>query len=285
MQTRWLLNVFLLFLVAALATAVYFSRNTQDSPVQLTGIDKDSIQTIVIPREQGDIRLSKQNNEWTMETPYQLPTHEFRVKGLLGLLNATIEKTYNLNDLELKQFGLEPPRAIIRFDNTEIHFGKTNPVNQQRYLRVNDKLFLLKEQLYPLISSQPSSFVDISPLPKNIRINKISMPELSVYKNDQGLWQSDDATQNNADRIQQLIENWQSVQAFGVHGYMQRTSLGVVNIEHADGKIQFDITSFEPWLILAWSDAGVEYHFDAGLKDKLLQLPEVTTTNAAVPNN
>ena len=205
-----------------------------------------------------------------MEAPYQLPAHDFRVQNLLGLLSATAEKTYQANDLELQQFGLEPPRAIIRFDNTEIQFGKTNPVNQQRYIKVDDQLFLLKEQLYPLISSQPSSFVDISPLPKNINIQKISLPDFSIYKNDQGHWQSDNATQNQADRIQHLIENWQSVQAFGVHGYMQRTSLGKITIDHKDGSIQFD----EPWLILARADAGVEYHFDAGLKNKLLQLPE-----------
>lgn len=279
MQTRWLLNIFLLLVLIALATAVYYSNESQQQKLSLTTIDKHSIQTISIPREHGDIRLRKQSTDWIVESPYQLPAHAFRVRNLLDLLSTEVDKAYAVDDLDLKQFGLEPPRAIIRFDDTEIQFGKVNPVNLQRYIRVDDKLFLINDQLYPLISSQPSSFVDLSPLAKITGIHKISLPEFSVFKNAQGLWQADKETQNHADRIQHLIENWQLTQAFGVHGYMQRTSLGKINIEYTDGSMQFEITGFEPWLILARPDAGVEYHFDASLKQQLLQLPEAATTD------
>ncbi len=280
MQTRWLLNIFLLLVVVILATFVYFSSDTQQQKLSLTNTEKQSIQTITIPREQGDIRLRKQNTEWIMESPYQLPAHEFRINNLLDLLSTNVDKAYAVDDLDLKQYGLEPPRAIIRFNETEIQFGKINPVSLQRYIRVDEKLFLINDKLYPLISSQPSSFVDISPLPKNINIHKISLPDFSVVKNEQGLWQADKQNQNQADRIQQLIENWQSTQAFGVHAYMQRPSLGKITIEYAQSHIQFDITGYEPWLVLARPDAGVEYHFDAGFRSKLLQLPETTTTEA-----
>ncbi len=273
MNPRTLVNIFLLLFVAGLALLVYHLSNDGNSAQRLTSLQRDAIDSIVIPRDKGDIVLEKNRKEWRMLSPYPLRAHAFRIERLLDLAVSETEKSYRMDKRHAEQYGLNENSTRIRFNRTLLHFGFTNPINGKRYVRVDDRLLLVDDQLFPLLNSQPSSFVDLALLGEQQTLREIRLPGLVLSKDTRGRWQTDPPGRGDADSIRLLIENWQSAQAFGVHAYMQRKQLGDIELHLSDGTLmRLVISDRAPWLILGNPELGVEYHFDKSFDDTLLKL-------------
>ncbi|MDH5484526.1 MAG: hypothetical protein OEY43_04745 [Gammaproteobacteria bacterium] len=271
MQSRLLVNLLLLIAVIGLATLAVLTADKDDKTVRFIPGDKNTIENITIARTKGDIVLHKQNNQWQMITPYTLPAHEFRINQLLNLLQLMVEHSYPADKASLEKFGLLPAAASIKFDAIQIDFGITNPVNQKRYIHHQGKIALIEDKLYPLISSQPSSFLDLSLVDRLSIIEKLILPDLALEKDSNNMWQSRGKNTVNADQVNELIANWKSAQAFGIHAYMPRKNLGKIEIQlNNKRRIIFEISDDKPWLILARPELNIEYHLDNSLINKLI---------------
>lgn len=271
-SSRSLVNLFLLLLL--LAVYVIFSTEDEAPPAErLTQLQLDEISLIHIPRNNNnDIVIEKISDDsgqeiWQMQQPYSIKAHDFRVNTLLKLSQLPLEKSWSVDDLDLADYGLEPPRARIQFNQQKIAFGKTSPLNHQRYLLHNNKISLHADETYPLVSAQPASLVDLNLLPQ-ADIISLNSSQLQLHQNDAGRWQSNQ--QLTADQIQTILQQWKNAQAFAVHAYMPRKQLGKISIQLAQQTIEFEITDDDPWLILARPELGIEYHLDAALKNRLL---------------
>lgn len=271
-SSRSLVNLFLLLLL--LAVYVIFSAEDEiQAPERLTQLQLDEIELIHIPRDKAEdiliekIRDASGNASWQMQQPYSIKAHSFRVNTLLKLSQLPLEQSWSADELNLADYGLESPRARIRFNQQEIAFGKTSLLNHKRYLLHNNKISLHADETYPLVSAQPASLVDLALLNK-AEIVSLTSPQLQLYQNDTGHWQSDNKL--TVDQIQTILQQWKNAQAFAVHTYMPRKQLGKISIQLAQQTIEFEITDDEPWLILARPELGIEYHLDAALKNRLL---------------
>lgn len=274
MQTRNLLNIGLLLAVVSLSAAVWFISQNKTSISYLSTLDAAQVTHIVIPREHGDIVLVRKTNTWLMEKPYALPAHEFRVQSLLGLLQTPVSQSYAADDLDLAQFDLNPARASIRFNEQEIRFGKSNPVNNKRYILSDAHIYLLDDTLYPLISAEAASLINVSPVPASGSIEKITLPEMTLQRSAKNNWIDASGKIVAADTAQQLLDNWRDASAFGAHAYMARTGAKPVTIElNNKMTLHFLVSPENNWLIIGRPEAGVEYHLDAQYRDKLLTLP------------
>jgi len=278
MNSRTLTNIILLLVLLAF---IGFYINTKNKPVEIqriTDLSIDKINSIRIPRDNNaDIILQKNNSptgttEWHMIKPYAIKAHQFRVNTLLGLSQTPIDESYDSSALNLQHYALDKPRARIIFNSTEISFGKSNPLNNKRYLKSGNKLVLVNDQTYPLVSAQAATFVDLRLLPEQT-ITALSLPDLQIKKTETAHWKSTSKkipdNVLNADQIQTLLENWRSAQAFAVHKYMPRKKLGMIKISFENSNIIFELSDDDPWLILARPDLGIEYHMDSSLKKKL----------------
>lgn len=275
-NSRSLVNLFLLLLL--LAAYLIFSAEDKTPPAErLTQLQLDEINLIRIPRDNNnDIVIEKISDtsgtqSWQMQQPYSIKAHQFRVNTLLKLSQLPVEQSWPVDELNLADYGLEPPRARIQFNQQQIAFGKTSPLNNQRYLLHNNKISLHADDTYPLVSAQPASLVDLYLLQQAEPL-AITAPGLQLYKNDAGRWQSEQAL--SADQIQTVLQHWGNAQAFAVHTYMPRKQLGKITIQFAQQAIEFEITDDDPWLILARPELGIEYHLDAALKNRLLGTPD-----------
>jgi len=273
MRKQFTINILLFVILLALIGFISLGTYKDDSPATLTNIDKNSVSEITIHREKQNIVLTKKNNAWRVTKPINILANEFRVNTLLALLNANTGRQYDIDKIDLKAYGLQQPRAHIQFDQTHIYFGKASPVNVMRYLQVNNKMCLLFDDLYPLIRSQPTSFIDLALLPPNASIKNITLPNVQLIKTDKN-WKTKPENIADADQIQQLLQNWLYAKAFAVHHFMKRKSLGEIIIEFDNSQtIKFKITDTSPWLILARTDLDIEYHLDISQKEKLLSFP------------
>ncbi len=282
MQSRLLLNLILLLAAIGLALTVWYVYQDKNREHYLSALDISQVNTITIPRTQGDIILSRRHDSWRMEKPYALPAHDFRVQTLLGLLQTPVTQAYSSNELDLTQFGLQPARAIIRFNDVEIQFGKSNPVNNKRYIQSANQIYLLDDTLYPLISAEASSFVNLSLLDSSASIVKLELPGLTLQQDSAQLWHDKNGKTVAADNAQQLLDNWRDTSAFGVHAYMARAHAKPVYLQLADNStLHFMVLQENNGLIIGRPDMGVEYHFDALYADKLLKLPTTAEPPAA----
>lgn len=280
MTPRSLLNLLLLFITLALISiSIQILDHKQSSKITLLDIKLNDIQQITIPRNQSSIVLAKNNNNWQMIKPYNVRAHSFRVDKLLDLLDADISNTYEIKPEKLKSFGLDMPRATILFNDQPVHFGKTNPVSNKRYLQTRKFITLIDDQIYPLINSQPSSFIDLKIIDNQQRITGLHLPDLILTRQPDGGWLSSDKQNNGSDQIQVLLDHWQQAQAFAVHAYLARKQLGTVVIELSTNKtLEFEISDTSPWLILGHKDLGIEYHFDNKMYTRLFSFEKPEST-------
>jgi len=270
MNKKLLLNIALL----ALFVLGIFLVNQKEKPPEtqrLTSLDLDNIQTINIARGQGKSISFFKNKAavWYMKTPYALKAHQFRINTLLSLTQAPVDKIYEPENLSLADFALDKPRASIKFDNTTVYYGNVNPLSNQRYLLVNQKLVMLMDSSYPLVSAQAASFIGLSLVPENFNIIKIKTPEADVLVDNDGQWLSAEEKPLNTRQIKNLLQSWKSAQAFAVHKYLPRKTLGEITLYSEAKSITFIISDIDPWLILALPNIGIEYHLDKSLKNKL----------------
>jgi Domain of unknown function (DUF4340) len=289
MNSRTLTNIILLFVLLAFIGFYINSKNKAPDIQRLTTLSLDEINNIQIPRDgKTDIVLQKQTDLngkaiWHMVKPYAIKAHQFRANTLLGLSQLPIDESFDSRTLNLQHYALDKPRARIVFNKTEISFGKTNPLNNQRYLKTDNKLVLVSDETYPLVSAQPATFVDLMLLPEK-NISALALADLQIEKMQGAHWKSSSkalsANALTADQIQTVLQNWRGAQAFAVHRYMPRKKLGMIKITFEDTVIDFELSDDDPWLILARPDLGIEYHLDSSQKENLFG-PFNSITNPA----
>jgi len=279
MNSRTLINIILLLVLLAFIGFYINNKNITTDTQKLTTLSLDEINIIKIPRDgKTDIVLKKATSLngdaiWFIVKPYSIKAHQFRVNTLLSLSQSPIDESFDSSTLNLQHYALDKPRARIIFNDTEILFGKTNPLNSKRYLKTNNKLVLIADESYPLISSQPATFVDLMLLPEK-NISALVIADLIIEKTEDARWKSSSKTLSaNAltpDKIQTLLQNWRGAQAFAVHKHMPRKKLGMIKITLEDSVIDFELSDDDPWLILTRPDLGIEYHLDSSQKETLL---------------
>lgn len=277
MQSRILLNVLMLISVLALAIAAWFVYQDKHAVQYLSSLPATEVKRIVIPREHGDIVLVANAEGWRMQQPFAMPAHAFRVQSLLKLLQTPVTQSYSASELDLAQLGLMPSRASIRFNDREIHFGKSNPVNHKRYLLSEDRVYLLNDSLYPLVSAEAASLISLTLLEPGMTINKIALPKLILQKSADNAWHDQDGKIVAADSAQQLLDNWQAATAYSVHAYMARPNAKPVVLQfNNQPALHLLVVADTNALIIGRPDAGVEYHFDAQYAANILQLPVIS---------
>ncbi len=270
MLKKNILNLVLLIFVATLASIIYFSEEKSFELNKLSTTNISDIHSITIQHNQNTTRLVKQaGKHWQITQPVSIAANDFRLNSILKLINAPVHNQYATDEIDLKKIGLDKPDTTIRFNDEEIAFGMTNPATNLRYVKKGDSIYTIEDIYYPLLSSSFGTLVSFNLLPANNEITKLILINQTISKDEKGLWQSN--INISADNINKAIEHWQSDQAFGVHSYMQRKSLGEVFIYLKNQPtISYVITDTDPWLILARPELDLEYHLDIEAYNNLI---------------
>ena len=272
MQSRLLLNLFLLLLVIALGVYLFLGQEDEQTTTgQLTTLSADEITRITITHNERVTSLDKSSGTWLMLSPIKAHANAFRINTLLKLLETVSHADYKATSLDLEKYGLDSAATAIELNDTLVTFGIINPINNLRYILINDTVHLIDDHFYPLLSSQTGTLVARELIPASAEITRIELPDITLHQDSDGNWQSTGAI--TSDAIINLLHQWQHAQAFGVHNYMERESLGNIQVYLANTgePIEFQITDTEPWLVLARPDLDIEYHFNLEFYDRLLK--------------
>jgi Domain of unknown function (DUF4340) len=272
-----ILNLILFIFIISLASVIYFSEEKSTELEKLSATDITDITSITIRHNQNTTILFKQkgiskqkDKHWQITQPVSIAANDFRIKSILKLINAPVHNKYSVNKIDLKKIGLDKPDTSIKLNDKTIAFGVTNPATNLRYVKLEDFVYTIEDVYYPLLSSSFGALVSLKLLPENSEITKLILINQTISRDDKGLWQSNIGI--SADNINKTIDHWKNDLAFGVHGYMQRNSLGKVfiYIKNQQQPISYLITDTDPWLILARPELGLEYHLDIEFYNKLI---------------
>ncbi len=273
MRSRSLLNIALFLVVILLAVYIYNTGQEEQATSkseQLTQLSADDVTQINIYHNQRHVELRREDNKWYMLQPIKTMANSFRIDTLLGMLNTVSHAKYSTADLDPDKFGLSGSGTSISFNDVTVDFGIVNPINNYRYVRINDTVYLVDDHFYPLLSSQIGTLVAREMIPGDAIIDKLELPRLTLYRDENSLWHSSNNT--DPDAINETVYHWQHSQAFGVHNYMQREPLAEISVYLAGDSepIHFYVTDTDPWLIIARPDLDIEYHFNLEYYDRLL---------------
>jgi hypothetical protein len=275
LHKRTWLNLALLGVAGALVLGIVLTRQAQRDTPFITALDPDSIQEITVSRVgQADILLRRGEAGWVVSGPISAPADPARVRVLQGLAMKPHYGAYPAQDLDLAQYGLDPPLSTIWLGDLAIAVGGLNPVNRRRYLMIADTVYLVTDTLHDPFTADVGSYVDHHLLPRGAHLVGLQTTDLRIRRTAQGHWQADGG-QIDAQRAQRLDEAWRRALALQVQVMEEALPADAdpVTLELDTGHaLRYGVLSRSPQLVLARE--GLRYLLPPGADAQLLSLAD-----------
>lgn len=288
MKRNTLINLSLLMVIGVLVLLVVYEPGIEkpaEAPLLLS-LKRDEVKHILIQRDgQETVELAKSDDgKWQLLQPIRIAASEFRIDSLLRITESKSLNSFAVDPAKLPGYKLDKPSAeLILNGKTSIAFGSATPLDQRRYVLLDNQVHLITDNLYYFMISAWPTFVSMQPLPAGSRITGLQLPKLKLAWQE-SRWQVEPKQElDSADNITALLDAWKFAAATSVKPYDGRKG-DTINIQLRDEEkpLQFLLTALTPDLILARPELGVEYHFPAELADKLLTLPKRSTAEKPV---
>jgi hypothetical protein len=273
MSTRTWINLILLVLIAILSSImVYKPGQRPESALSLTQLEPAQINRITIHRlGKPEIRLELQNSGWRLTAPIEIAASRAAVGTLLRLALTPSLGRYPVKSLDLAEYGLAPALTTIELNDTAIDIGAPNPVDQRRYVRINDTVQLISDDLYDIYATEPAAYVTTKLLPEEAKIQRLTLPGMEIVQSSEHQWQTKAPAKDlTSAKLNKLVEAWQNTEAQWVQTYDGIKTPNNVTVSLTDGQnLRFIITATQPQLVLARLELQLQYHLPAKLVEQL----------------
>jgi len=276
MNRRLLLNLVLLIAVAALIAVVYFEPGIEapETPAALTTLDRAAVTRIRVERADDALELERRGEQWWVLGEPELPADPLQVDNLLRMTAATPRRSYATTELDLKQLGLDPAPVTVRFDDTAIAVGGTDPLEGLRYVQVGGRVALIPDEYHNTLQGKRTQLASRRLLPEGADIIALALPERRLRQRDDGGWDIDPPLEGiSADAAQKLVQAWQHASALWVSAYTAAEGATPVSVELADGTtIAFELRRSDRGVELARADLRLQYNLPEATANSLLEL-------------
>ncbi len=284
MSKRNLLNLALLLLIGVLVLLVIYEPGIEEPKENpnLLDIDRGAIKQIRIEREgQETVKLVRNGeNNWRLTAPLAIAANDFRINSILRITEQKSLGSYPADSERLARFGLEKPRVTLTLgDKLEIAFGDSTPLDQRRYVKVGDRVYLISDTLYYHLIGNYTTFIRQQLLPEGTGINALTLPGLTVR------WQEDrwevapKPEPFSADQVTRLIDAWKFASAVQVKPYDGKEGETItIEPKGEEAPITFLLTARSPDFVLARPDLGIQYHLAESSGEELLKLQPLEDT-------
>ncbi len=279
MKKNTLINLALLLVVAALVLVATYEPGI-DKPAEtpsLLKLDRETVNHIKIQRNgQKTVELKRNaKGKWQLLQPVEIAASDFRIDSLLRITDTKSLGTFAADKEKLTDYQLDRPDVTLTLnDTTQILFGTSTPLDQRRYVLLDNRVHLISDALYYHLIGDWPTFVRKKPLPDGASIESLQTPELILQWQDKR-WQLDPKPETySADQVTRLLDNWKLASAIQVKTYDGQQGDPVsLQLKGQDQPLTFLVTARKPDLVLARPDLGIEYHFPAESAAQMLTLP------------
>ena len=264
MSSRSIVNLLLLLAIVILGLLARYEPGIE-APADLqaiTDIKVDQIHRIHINRPIRDdlVFIKQADKQWTMESVVPLPADSFKIRALARLAEQKPVRSYAANEMNLADLQLDPPYASAIVNDTAIEFGILEPIDNLRYVRVNDSVHLIPDSYLRLMETGFSQFVRPGLFGENERINTIQLPDLLVRKTETG-WETEPTQTVTAEVLEQFLATWQQASSLHIQPANPAQDGEPVEISFTSNTppVRLLIVARDPELVLARPDYGIQY--------------------------
>lgn len=222
MKSSYLTNLILLAIVIALLWLSQREQPAQQQASTLSSLDTEAIELIQIARDgKVNLRLERQQNHWILTEPFNARANPTRINLLLSLLKAPVHGEFQpMDQSALDQFGLSNPDVILSMNNEQFAFGGVESISENRYVLHQGMIFLVQDDVTPLLTASAGSFVDNRLIPESSQLTRLTLPaedegRKASFSLLEGEWHSDNS-ELSTDAIKTLADSWQHAYAMQV---------------------------------------------------------------------
>ena len=262
-------NIGLAFFLIVLGVIVYIGMTRvadNDIPVEerlmpFADIKAEEIGTIRLElRNKDSVQLEYHDDRWLITEPVELETDSVYMKAFLDKLrDMQLQWLVNVSDKKELYFQEQPAGRLIVADR-ELLFGKHNPLDYQRYLQYNDKIYLAQDEILALVQ-EDLFFADR-------RLWPYPLPPQTIRKDGQ-TWQ-----ESFSERWQQVALAWQNARAVKMKKHDEEEDLEAAHLLSAMSDsgtwIEYRVMEQSPDLILVRVDLGVRYYLPESHLNELI---------------
>ena len=234
MRFRSWINIALLIAVALVATAMFLLRDAgRLEPQALTALDPATVTQVEVDYhdDRPAMRLRGDGGNWQVVEPITRPARSARMVRVLSFLNDRVDSCYADNEDRRAEFGVDQPGLTLAVDGVEIEFGDRTQ-GGRRYVGIDERLCVVDDVAYPLLSEGLSAIAVMSLLPSDSTPVSIRAPAVEAVDPD-----GDDSWEfeTGEGAGQRWSVRWRSTNAAGFELDPPDDDYGEVAIELADG--------------------------------------------------
>lgn len=224
MKTPYFINLILVLVLFGLYTVLSTEAEIKDTAT-ISELTAEQINFISIKQaNRTTIELTKQDDEWVITSPITAPGNSSRIELLLSLLSQPISSQQTISpQTPLTKFGINDQSSQLILNQHQFTFGDTNTIDQNRYILHNNTLYLINDNIHPLLNTSVTSFIDNQIIPQNEIIAELTLPiyqtgtlstQITTLTNQGDIWHNEFLDDN--EKLKQIITNWQNAKALQV---------------------------------------------------------------------
>ena len=150
------LNLFLLIIIMILAALKFLPKDSEY--YSLTTVAPDNIQSITISSQNRQLVFKRNDQQWLLVSSPEQAIEKRTLSKLLGILKTHSYRQFENTENNLSAFGLNAPLYQLTLDKLFIRFGITDPVENLRYVLLNDKIHLINDLYLQFFLADESFF-------------------------------------------------------------------------------------------------------------------------------
>jgi hypothetical protein len=225
-------------------------------------------------RGETPVTLTKRAGVWFIEglAGGKLVASQWKLQQLLKHIAVNdYERVAGVKELD--EFGLVQPIVVLKLDSNEIAFGNTNPLSRKRYILMNSKVYLIKDDIYRHVIADWVEFVDKTLIPEDKKITGIEVSGNQLVHSKPGGWVfSPPKPKSSMDAIQAYVDAWQFAEAIKVNEYKNKALSMSVQLDFSDSSEKVFSAYLENGsLVLVDQQNMLEYVFSKSASAQLTQ--------------
>ncbi len=271
MDKRSWLNLVIFVVLIQLMILAYLSRQVeQQASAGFISLNAELAQVSFRRAAQEPLLMQRDSGGWWLKAPFQAPIDPLRMRALLNIATAKVYSQYELTGLNLAEFGLKPPRAVLQLGEIKLLFGDKSP-SGKRYVSTAERLYLLDDQHLPLLVANGRELVQRRPFDPEVELTLIETPHIRIEKK-AGLWVLAESGEA-ALAAEQLAESWRFSLAEAVLPFQAEAQGAWLTLASENRQWRYRVINEKP-LILVPESAHYQLRFSAALSEELLFLPK-----------
>lgn len=284
-KNRLWINLALITGIGALALILWLNPgNTPPPSAPLGTLAKADVQSIHIHAgTRPPIMLDRHGADWQLVKPVDIAANTSRVNAILNLLTIHAVAQYNADELNLEEFGLLPPAAVVQFNQAEYDFGAADPLNRDRYVLHDGVLYLIEDFIYPLLNTNLGALISNKLVPASGRLTAFELEDFKLTRAGNGGWNpTPDIPDLSADDLQAWVNEWLNARAilvrYGPPPPPESNRFITLHFESGDS-IQYQVVANGDEPALYRADPGLQYSLGRDLFNTLVTRPQPGTGN------